>query len=157
MVPWNSTPGGFAYIWQSKWVVTIAIKTERTQIHLLSDVLIPVASLDLKVPSIERSCPLAWWESVPKGSWARAWKLSSRLFSPSSDCPWASEDGGIHKPGKISLWDLESWALESGIESKESEILLTIGIRIPISHWQVSLRCEWTQFRRLCLNLQGRW
>ena len=28
----------------------IAIKTERTQIHFLSDVLIAVASLDLKVP-----------------------------------------------------------------------------------------------------------
>ena len=32
MVPRNSTPGGFAYIRQSKWVMT-AIKTERTQIH----------------------------------------------------------------------------------------------------------------------------
>ena len=52
MVPRNSTPGGFAYIWQSKWVGIIAIKTERTQIHFLSDVLIAVASLDLKVPSI---------------------------------------------------------------------------------------------------------
>ena len=50
MVPRNSTPGGFAYIWQSKWVGIIAIKNERTQIHFLSDVLIAVASLDLKVP-----------------------------------------------------------------------------------------------------------
>ena len=49
MVPRNSTPGGFAYIWQSKWVGIIAIKTERTQIHFLSDILITVASLDLKV------------------------------------------------------------------------------------------------------------
>ena len=30
----------------------MAIKTERTQIHFLSDVLVAVASLDLKVPSI---------------------------------------------------------------------------------------------------------
>ena len=30
-------------------VSTIAIKTERTQIHFLSDVLVAVASLDLKV------------------------------------------------------------------------------------------------------------
>ena len=52
MVPKNSTPGGFAYIWQSKWVGIIAIKTERTQIHFLSDVLIAVASLDLKVPIV---------------------------------------------------------------------------------------------------------
>ena len=51
MVPRNSTPGGFAYIWQSKWVGIISIKTEREQIHFLSDVLIAVASLDLKVPN----------------------------------------------------------------------------------------------------------
>ena len=52
MVPRNSTPGGFAYIRQSKWVGIIAIKTERTQIHFLSDVLclIAVASLGLKLP-----------------------------------------------------------------------------------------------------------
>ena len=50
MVPRNSTPGGFAYIRQSKRVM-IAIKTERTQIHFLSDVLVAVASLDLKVPN----------------------------------------------------------------------------------------------------------
>ena len=46
MVPRSSTPGGFAYIWQSKWVGIISIKTERTQIHFLSDVLIAFASLD---------------------------------------------------------------------------------------------------------------
>ena len=39
MVPSNSTPGGFASIWQSEWVGIIAIKTERKQIHFLSDVL----------------------------------------------------------------------------------------------------------------------
>ena len=50
MVPWKSTQGGFAYIWQIKWVRIIAIKTVRTQIHLLSDVLIAVVSFDLKVP-----------------------------------------------------------------------------------------------------------
>ena len=49
---WNSTSGGFAYIWQSKWVEIIEIKTERTQIHCLSDVLVAVASLDLKVTFI---------------------------------------------------------------------------------------------------------
>ena len=47
MVPKNSTPGGFAYIWQSEWVTIIATKTERMKIHFLSDVLIAVASLDL--------------------------------------------------------------------------------------------------------------
>ena len=43
----NSTSGEFAYIWQSKWVGIIAIRTERTQIHFLNDVLVAVASLDL--------------------------------------------------------------------------------------------------------------
>ena len=52
MVPTNSAPGGFAYIWKSKWVGIILIKTERTQIHFLSDVLIAVESLDLKVSII---------------------------------------------------------------------------------------------------------
>ena len=49
MVPWNSASGGFAYFWQSQWVGIIAIKTERTQIHFLSYVLVAVESLDLKV------------------------------------------------------------------------------------------------------------
>ena len=49
MVPKNSTTGGFAYIWQKKLVGIIVIKTERTKIHFLSDVLVTVASLDLKV------------------------------------------------------------------------------------------------------------
>ena len=49
VVPRNLTPGGFANIWQSKWVGIIAIKTERTQIHFLSNIHIAVASLDLKV------------------------------------------------------------------------------------------------------------
>ena len=51
MVPWNSAWGGFGYNWQSKWVGIIAIKTERTQMHFLSDVLVAVASLDLRVPN----------------------------------------------------------------------------------------------------------
>ena len=50
-VPRKTTPGRFLYIWQSKWVGIIAINTERTQIHFLSDVLFAVASLNLKVPS----------------------------------------------------------------------------------------------------------
>ena len=31
MVPWNSAPGGFAYISQSKWVGIIAIKTRESK------------------------------------------------------------------------------------------------------------------------------
>ena len=45
MAPRNSIPGGFAYIRQSKWVGIIAIKTERTQIHFLSDILVAFSSL----------------------------------------------------------------------------------------------------------------
>ena len=41
----NSTPGEFAYIWQSKWVGTVAIKIEWTRIHFLSDVFAAVAVL----------------------------------------------------------------------------------------------------------------
>ena len=52
MVPWNSASGGFAYIWQSKKGGILSIKTEGTQIHFLDDVLVTVASLDLKVPII---------------------------------------------------------------------------------------------------------
>ena len=58
MVPWNSTPGGFAYIGQSKWVGIIAIKTARTRIHFLSDALIAVASSDLKVHNNSQSLTL---------------------------------------------------------------------------------------------------
>ena len=35
--------------------------------------------------------------------------------------------------GKIEVWNSESWALESGIQHKDSGILLTIGIRNPSS------------------------
>ena len=35
---------------KNKWAGIIAIKTERTQIHFLSDVLIAVALLNVKVP-----------------------------------------------------------------------------------------------------------
>ena len=55
MVPRNSTPGGFAYIWQSKCVGVIAIYTERRQIHFLSDVLIARRVVELR-KSRARSC-----------------------------------------------------------------------------------------------------
>ena len=47
MVTWNSASWAFADIWESRWVGIIAIKTERTQIHFLSDVVLAVASLVL--------------------------------------------------------------------------------------------------------------
>ena len=52
MLPWNSASGEFAYIWQSKKGGIIAIKIEGTQIHFLGDVVVTVASLDLKVPIV---------------------------------------------------------------------------------------------------------
>ena len=36
----------------AKWVGTIAVKTERTQIHFLNNVLVAVASLDLQVKPV---------------------------------------------------------------------------------------------------------
>ena len=45
MVSWNSIPGGFAYVCQSKWLGIIAIKFESTQINFLSVVLVAVAVL----------------------------------------------------------------------------------------------------------------
>ena len=70
MVPWNSASGGFAYNWQSKWVGIIAIKTERTQIHFLSDVLVAVASLDLKVPI---KLTRMHWKNVSNAVLPRSW------------------------------------------------------------------------------------
>ena len=53
MTPWNSTPEGSPTFEKvSGWKGIISIKTERTQIHFLSDVLIAVVSLDLKVPIV---------------------------------------------------------------------------------------------------------
>ena len=48
----NSISEGFAYMWQSNWVGIIARKTERRQIHFLSNVFAAIASLDLTVPII---------------------------------------------------------------------------------------------------------
>ena len=44
MVLRNSTPGGFAYIWQRKWFGIIAMKTEWTKAQFWSDVFAAVAS-----------------------------------------------------------------------------------------------------------------
>ena len=49
----------FAYIWQSKKAGIIAIKTGRTQIHFLSDVVVAVASLANEQALAARSRVLA--------------------------------------------------------------------------------------------------
>ena len=41
----NLTPEEFAYIWQSKWVGTVAMKIEWTRIHFLSGVFAAIAVL----------------------------------------------------------------------------------------------------------------
>ena len=80
MVPWNSTLGGLAYIWQSKWVGTIAIKTEKKkkkQIHLLSAFLVDVASLDqdpiwyrFRIPQCRKQIFQHFWlASFLRSSW----------------------------------------------------------------------------------------
>ena len=51
MVSWNSIPGGFAYVCQSKWLGIISIKIESTHINFLCVAFVAVASLDLKVPN----------------------------------------------------------------------------------------------------------
>ena len=40
---------------------------------------------------------------------------------------------GIRNLGKICMWNPESWALESGVQLKESGIPLAIGIENPSS------------------------
>ena len=51
-------------------------------------------------------------------------------------------ESGFWNPWNFCVWNLESWALESGIQLKESGILLRIGIRNPI---QGSSRKDWNQ------------
>ena len=66
MVPSNSTPGGLN-LTRSKSAGIIPIKTERTQIHFLSDVLVAVASLDVKVPYVlwgDNDVSLDWWYNI---------------------------------------------------------------------------------------------
>ena len=48
----------------------------------------------------------------------------SRFRNPGNFFPFS----GIRNHGKFCFWNTESWALESGIELKESGIPLTIGI-----------------------------
>ena len=87
MVPWNSTLWGFAYIWQSKWAGIIAIKTEKTQIHLLSGVLVDVASLDkdpiwyrFRISQCRKNiCQRFWWASFLRSLWLVYLNLSVQL------------------------------------------------------------------------------
>ena len=58
--------------------------------------------------------------------------------------------GHQHDESGITIWNQESWALESGIQLKESGIRLTIGIRNPSStdkDWNHVLRIRNPQQR----------
>ena len=55
MVPWNSTSGVFAFIWQSKSVGIIMVKTEKMQICFKWRCF-AVVSLDLNVPNKSSEC-----------------------------------------------------------------------------------------------------
>ena len=50
---------------------------------------------------------------------------------------------GIRNPGTFCLWDLESWALEPGIQLEESGILQRIGIQNPSSTYK-----DWNQQKK---------
>ena len=66
MVPSNSTPGGL-HLTRGTSVGIIPIKSERTQIHFLRDVLVAVASLDVKVPYVlwgDNDVSLDWWYNI---------------------------------------------------------------------------------------------
>ena len=100
-VPRNSAPGGLAYIWKSKWVGIITVKTERMQIHFLSDVLIAVASLDLKV-----SIVITLQRSMPK-------MLKMALFDCGINEKCCSVDGGrgicpLFSSPPRGIWQLKS-------------------------------------------------
>ena len=102
MVNGNSSSGGFAYISQSKWIgiIAIYIKTEGTQIHFLSDVLVAAAWLDLKV----LICSFL----------ARLLHLSAQLNGNRNECYagyWNRNRRTIkaywwHLPGQGSPWQL---------------------------------------------------
>ena len=55
MAPWNSTSGVFAFIWQSKPVGIIMLKTEKMQICFKWRCF-AVVSLDLNVPNTSSEC-----------------------------------------------------------------------------------------------------
>ena len=66
---------------------------------------------------------------------------------------------GFRKPGKFCSWNQKSWALESGIQLKESGIPLTIEIRNPSStdkDWNPVPEI-WTDPRRRIQNLSLSW
>ena len=114
MVLRNSTPGGFAYIWQSKWVGIIAMKTERTQIHFWIDVFAVVASSDRKVPN--NLCgprPSHDVDAICKLSWLLVLFLLARFFSRYSGFPASTQKSKL--PNSNSIWTNTRTGLNSNV------------------------------------------
>ena len=59
-----------------------------------------------------------------------SWQIQLHQLLTASILPHVRESG-FRNPGSFCLWNPESWALESGIQHKESGILLKIGIQNP--------------------------
>ena len=105
MMPWNSSSGRFTHIWRRKCVTIAAIKTQKTQIHFLSDFLVAVASLDLKVPiggffhfpgNISRRLCESWLG--PVSLWCLKWQIAAtsvKAFFFSGMCQESAADLGL--------------------------------------------------------------
>ena len=104
MVPRNSTPGGFAWIWQSQWVGTIAMKTERTQIHFLSGVLVDVASLDLNVEDFDSES-----------------RIECQWLTDKHVCESHSQLETVVKKGSRRAWQtIRSWDIKTEAKAKNN-------------------------------------
>ena len=93
---------------------------------------------------------LSYCQVVKKGSYTARLVFTQRYFSYRflligdwEECPAVIvlfrgisphvRESGFPNRGKFCLWNLESWALESGIQFKESGIPQTTGIQNPSS------------------------
>ena len=61
------------------------------------------------------------------------WQWSPQVRESGFRNPWGVFACGIRNPETFCSWNLQPWVLESGIQLKESGILLTIKIQNPSS------------------------
>ena len=101
---WNSTSGGFAHIWQSKWVGIIAIKTVGKKIHCLSDVfaatLRAVVSLGRRLHSVRPGETTAG--RLP-GVLSRCWILKTEKWKQ-PNISYLSENYSHERPSTCNWW-----------------------------------------------------
>ena len=164
MVDRNSAPEDFACIWQSKRVGIITIETAkmcrrvRTHEKKLRRNCLPIGHNNTKhflFPIRSRRqlefLEIARWESVPRGSFARTWKLSSRLFSRPDWLPLG-----------LQRW-LGRWTRRNTIRLKEISVLLFfIIIRFFVEILTISLvhlksRKTLSREDSFSIPWQGRW